>query len=36
MTGLEMVFTALAVLGFAATVWVTGIVGWRLLRSPRR
>lgn len=36
MTGLEIVFTVLAVLGFAATAWITGVIAWRLLRSPRR
>lgn len=36
MTGLEIVFTALAVLAFGATVWISAIIGWRVLRSPRR
>ena len=36
MTGLEIAFTVLAVLAFGATAWITGIIGWRMLRSPRR
>ncbi len=36
MTGLEIAFTALAVAAFGATTWITGIIGWRILRSPRR
>lgn len=36
MTGLEIVFTALAVLGLAATAWIAGIIAWRLFKSPRR
>ena len=36
MTGLEIVFTGLAVLAFAATAWIVGVVAWRILRSPRR
>lgn len=36
MTGLEIAFTALAVTAFGATMWVSGIIAWRILRSPRR
>ncbi len=36
MTALEMTFTVLAVLGFAATAWIAGIVVYRLLKGPNR
>lgn len=36
MTALEATFIALAVLGFAATALVTGVVLWRLLKGPKR
>lgn len=36
MTALEATFIVLAVLGFAATAWVTGIIAWRLLKGPKR
>jgi hypothetical protein len=36
MTALEVTFTALAVLAFGATAWVSGIVAWRVLKAPKR
>jgi hypothetical protein len=36
MTALDLIFTSLAVLGFLATMWVCGIVAWRLLKAPKR
>jgi len=36
MTGLEIAFTGLAVAAFGATAWITGIIGWRMLKGPRR
>lgn len=36
MTGLEITFAAIAAVAFLATAWVAGVVGWRLLRSPKR
>jgi len=36
MSGLEIVFTALAAVAFGATAWVTGVIAWRVLRSPHR
>ncbi len=36
MTALEMTFTALAVLAFAATAWVVGIVVYNLVKGPKR
>jgi len=36
MTALEATFIALAVASFSATVWITGIVLWRVLNAPKR
>jgi hypothetical protein len=36
MTALEVTFIILAVLGFAATAWVTGLVAYRLFKVPKR
>ncbi len=36
MTALEVTFTAIAVIAFAATTWVAGIVAYRLLKGPKR
>lgn len=36
MTALEVTFTALAVLAFAATAWVAGVVAFRLFKGPKR
>jgi hypothetical protein len=36
MTALEASFAALAILSFAATAWVTGLVAWRILKAPKR
>lgn len=36
MTALGLFFTVLAVLGFAATAWVVGIVAYRLLKDGNR
>lgn len=36
MTALELTFIILAVLGFAATAWVTGIIAYRLFKAPKR
>ncbi len=36
MTALGLTFTVLAVLGFAATAWVVGIVVYRLLKDGER
>jgi len=36
MTALEVTFTVLAVLAFAATAWIAGIVAFRLLKGPKR
>lgn len=36
MTGLEALFTGLAVASFGATVWISGIVLWRVLKAPKR
>ncbi len=36
MTALELTFTILAVLGFAATAWIVGIVAYRLLKGDNR
>lgn len=36
MTAVETLFTILAILAFAATAWVCGIVAWRLVKGPKR
>jgi len=36
MTALEATFTALAILAFCATAWISGIVAWRILKAPKR
>ncbi len=36
MTALEVTFTAIAVIAFAATAWVAGVVAYRLLKGPKR
>lgn len=36
MTALEATFVALAIAAFGATVWITGIVLWRVLKAPKR
>ncbi len=36
MTALGLLFTVLAVLGFAATAWIVGIVAFRLLKDGSR
>ncbi len=36
MTALEAVFTVLAALAFGGAAWVSAIVGWRLLKGPKR
>ena len=36
MTALEVTFIILAVLGFAATAWITGLVAYRLFKAPKR
>ena len=36
MTALGLTFTILAVLGFAATAWVVGLVAYHLLKDGRR
>jgi hypothetical protein len=36
MTAVELTFTILAILAFAATAWVTAIIAWRLVKGPKR
>jgi hypothetical protein len=36
MTALEVTFIILAVAAFAVVAWICGIVGWRLLKVPKR
>ena len=36
MTAVEVTFIVLAILAFAATAWVTGVVAWRLVKGPKR
>lgn len=36
MTGLELTFTALAILAFGATAWIVGVMAWRLFKSPNK
>lgn len=36
MTAVELTFTILAILAFAATAWVSAIVAWRLVKGPKR
>lgn len=36
MTPVELTFTVLAVIAFAATAWVAGLVAWRLIRTSKR
>ena len=36
MTALEATFTALAVLAFLATAWISAVVVWRILKAPKR
>ncbi len=36
MTALEVTFTVLAVAAFGATAWVAGVVGFRLVKGPKR
>ena len=36
MTPVELTFTILAIIAFAATAWVSGIVAWRVVKAPKR
>ena len=36
MTAVELGFTILAIIAFAATAWVSAIVVWRLVKGPKR
>ncbi len=36
MTGLEIVFAALAVVAFVAVAWIVGVVVWRVVKAPKR
>ena len=36
MTAVDLTFTILAIVAFAATAWVTAIIAWRLVKGPKR
>jgi hypothetical protein len=36
MSAVDVTFTVLAIVAFAATAWVTAIIAWRLIKGPKR